>query len=310
MVLRRVAAPVRAGAAELRCRCRCQFSTSTTSSSSSTSATATATASEPRHQAEPWAKPQWPTGDMLRQLHELIAWRDSDPAQRADIAHWPTVVESSAPGGGLGVVATCRDPHRPIPPGTLICCYPGLVRLHPPVMLDAWGEQEPVTLPPLGLTSAGHTYTLNTGSYTVDGAPETAVRSYGDHPLEQMRWACGHRINHPPRSHPHINVTPIPAYAAPLAAEGDPMVCSEVAASTVHLTEQLMQWVPSRWAADWRYETVHDGQRSLLPRQAPVPVLMMVTCAEVFSGEELHYDYQLVDDGTYPWYFRVLTPPP
>ena len=86
-------------------------------------------------EVQPWVKPQFATPELLRQLKEILTQRNREPESQDGVDHWPAVVESSCMDGGLGVVAVCRDPSKPIPAGSIVALYPGAARLHPPVNL-------------------------------------------------------------------------------------------------------------------------------------------------------------------------------
>lgn len=249
------------------------------------------------------------TPPMLEQLRVILDRRDADPESDPLVQHWPVVIQSGiSADAGLGVELRSRNPHAPCPAGTVVALYPGATRRHAPVLIDAWGEPEVVNLPPLGVTEMGGRYCVNTHFFSIDGAPELAQRTFGGLSTTAMRWACGHRINHPPRTMPLVNVVPVPAHVALLSTER--LVRTnfpDVIPSTIFVADDTMPWVPNYWAADWLFEVAADGYRAPRPKHAPIPVLMMVTSTEVESGQELFFDYRLGRAATrhFPWYHHI-----
>eukprot|EP01043_Picozoa_sp_COSAG02_P042168 COSAG02_NODE_3560_length_6556_cov_20.015778_1_plen_259_part_00 len=256
-----------------------------------------------------WPQQDWPTTpSLLEQLRFVLSRHDTDPEHDPLVEHWPVVTQSGISDAGLGVELRCRNPRCPCPAGKLVALYPGATRLHAPVMIDAWGEPEAVNLPPLGVTEMRARYVLNTHFFTLDGAPELSEQTYGGFETHAMRWACAHRINHPPRSKPQVNVVPVPAHVALLSEETNVRRdYPAIVPSTLFLTDDTMSWVPKNWVADWNFEMVGDGQRVPRPGHAPLPVLMMVTTTTVANGQELFFNYRLGRAAArqYPWYHHV-----
>jgi hypothetical protein len=205
----------------------------------------------------------------------------------------------STPGiesAGLGVRISTAPRGGSVPSGTVVAIYPGVARLHAPV-LALVGAESGVVLPALGETRFGQDYVANRFWGSVDGSPEL---------LESIifpgSFAVGNRINHPPAGTPP-NVALRDAFVVNEAL-GDAGVHADLV-PRLSVPPEVFAALPVRWAAPWRYQLA-DGTRGDLDRRTPLPVPFFETTREVEDGEELFFDYNL--QVRPEWYTPVRRP--